>query len=78
MRAVFNFFGTGLLVASLSGCATSSGVIVNPSARKAVYRSAYVIVHGDRSSDMDANVQKELFSCLRTAPAPPIHTSVRL
>jgi hypothetical protein len=60
MRAVFNFFGTGLLVASLSGCATSSGVIVNPSAQKAVYQSAYVIVHGDRSSDMDANVQKEL------------------
>jgi hypothetical protein len=35
-------------------------VIVNPSARNAVYQSAYVVVHGDRSSDMDANLQKEL------------------
>jgi len=49
-----------LVAGSLVGCATHSGVIVNPSITKARYQSAYVVVHGDRSSDMDANLQKEL------------------
>jgi hypothetical protein len=45
---------------SLAACATSSGVVVNPSIAKARYQSAYVVVHGDRSSDMDAHLQREL------------------
>jgi hypothetical protein len=49
-----------LLAGSFAGCATHSGVIVNPSIAKMRYQSAYVVVHGDRSSDMDANLQKEL------------------
>jgi hypothetical protein len=44
----------------VAGCATSSGVLVNPSAQKMEYRSAYVVTHGDKSSDMDALIQKEL------------------
>jgi hypothetical protein len=49
-----------LVAGSLTGCATHSDVIVNPSITKLHYQSAYVVVHGDRSSDMDANLQKEL------------------
>lgn len=50
----------GVVGASLVGCATSSGVVVNPSISKASYQSVYVVVHGDKSADMDANLQKEL------------------
>jgi hypothetical protein len=49
-----------LVISSLAGCATSSGVVVNSAIAKARYQSAYVVVHGDNSSDMDANLQKEL------------------
>jgi hypothetical protein len=49
-----------VLVALLAGCATTSGVIVNPTASKVTYHSAYVVVHGDRSTDMDALLQKEM------------------
>lgn len=49
-----------VFLASLAGCATTSGVIVNPAATKATYHSAYLVVHGDRSSDMDAFLQKEM------------------
>jgi len=47
-------------VIALSGCATASGVVVNPAARRAVYRTAYVVVHGGSSQDMDAHLQREL------------------
>ena len=53
----------GFLVASgfaLSACVTSSGVVVNPSAQRAVYKTAYVVVHGKDSQDMDAHLQREL------------------
>jgi hypothetical protein len=56
MRTAIAFLS--LLV--LAGCATSSGVIVNHSAPKVVYKTAYVIAHGGSGSDMDALVQKEL------------------
>src|ERR1700733_8754787 len=49
-----------LVISSLAGCATSSGVVVNSAIAKVRYQSAYVVVHGDNSSDMDANLQKEL------------------
>jgi hypothetical protein len=55
-KALFGFLATLLLC----GCATTSGVLVNPAAPKTTYHSAYVVVHGDRSSDMDANLQKAL------------------
>ena len=49
-----------LMLFTLTACATSSGVLVNGAAPKVAYTSAYVIVHGDQSNDMDAVVQKEL------------------
>jgi hypothetical protein len=49
-----------ILMTLFAGCATSSGVIVNPAATKVTYHSAYVVVHGDRSSDMDGLLQKEM------------------
>lgn len=56
------FYGVliALVASSLAGCATTSGVVVNPAIAKARYQSAYVVVHGDRSSDMDALLQREL------------------
>ena len=49
-----------IVAGSVAGCATSSGVVVNPAIAKVRYQSAYVVVHGDRSSDMDAHLQREL------------------
>lgn len=43
----------------LFGCSTSSGVLVNPNVQRAAYRSVYIVVHGDSSADMDANLQRE-------------------
>ena len=45
---------------SLAGCATQLGAVANPSTPKATYQSAYLVVHGDRSADMDAKLQREL------------------
>ncbi len=49
----------GALIA-ISGCATSSGVIVNPAVKHVDYKTVYVVTHGDNSADMDANLQREL------------------
>lgn len=43
----------------ITGCATSSGVIVNPANQKIHYSSVYLVTHGGSSADMDANIQKE-------------------
>lgn len=51
-----------LLVLYLSACATSSQVLVQPSTNAAVrsYHSAYLVIHGGSSSDMDANIERAL------------------
>jgi hypothetical protein len=49
-----------ILMTAFAGCATSSGVLVNPSVTKANYQSAFVVVHGGSGIDMDALMQKEL------------------
>lgn len=49
-----------VLTAALSGCATSSDIVVNPGHADTQYRSAYLVAHGDRSSDVDAAIQREL------------------
>ena len=43
------------------GCATSQDIVVNPANAGHRLRSAYVVVHGDKSSDVDAAIQRELF-----------------
>lgn len=45
----------------VSGCATHSNVVVNPGSTL-VAKSAYVVLHGDNSSDMDAHIQRELMA----------------
>jgi hypothetical protein len=54
---------------SLAGCAgqssaivnpATSGVVVHPSTPKTTYQSAYLVVKGGKSADMDANLQREL------------------
>jgi hypothetical protein len=45
----------------LSGCATHSRVVVNPGSKVSI-RTAYVVLHGGNSDDMDAHVQQELMA----------------
>lgn len=44
----------------LTGCATSRDIAVNPAGQGKSYKSAYVIIHGGASSDVDASVQRAL------------------
>jgi hypothetical protein len=43
------------------GCATSQDIVVNPANAGHPLKSAYLVAHGDKSSDVDAAIQKELF-----------------
>ncbi|TAA26809.1 hypothetical protein [Pseudoxanthomonas winnipegensis] len=45
---------------ALAGCATHNRVVVNPG--QTVVRTAYVVLHGGNSADMDAHVQQELMA----------------
>jgi hypothetical protein len=56
-----NILAAALVVSlfALGGCATTSGVMVNPAAPKVTYQSVYVVTHGGNSADMDANLQRE-------------------
>ncbi|SEL51433.1 hypothetical protein SAMN05428989_1820 [Pseudoxanthomonas sp. GM95] len=58
-RFVFAVLAAALMV--LSGCATHSRVVVNPG-HHIVVKSAYVVLHGGSSEDMDAHVQQELMA----------------
>lgn len=51
-----------LMVLLLSACATSSQVVVQPSASTVAinYHSAYLVTHGGNSRDMDAHIQEAL------------------
>jgi hypothetical protein len=49
-----------LILVSLAGCATSSGVVLNPAAKRVTYQTAFIVTHGDRSTDMDALLQREM------------------
>ncbi|MBW3564898.1 MAG: hypothetical protein KY459_09260 [Acidobacteria bacterium] len=49
-----------MVLAFTSGCATSKDVVVNPSAVGRDLTSVYLVVHGDKSSDVDAAIQREL------------------
>ena len=43
------------------GCATSQDIVASPGANGKQYKSVYLVAHGDRSSDVDAAIQRELF-----------------
>jgi hypothetical protein len=60
LTGLLSLLAIAVSLVAVSACATTSGVIVNPAVHKATYTSVYVVVHGDRSADMDANIQKEL------------------
>ena len=49
-----------VLSTTLVSCATSRDITAKPTPG-ASYRSAYLVAHGDRSSDVDASIQRELF-----------------
>jgi len=54
----------------LSGCSTSSRVVVNPGSAL-VINTAYVVLHGGNSEDVDAHVQRELMAHGITVKAGP-------
>ncbi len=54
----------------LAGCSTSSRVVVNPGSTL-VAESAYVVLHGGNSEDMDAHMQRELMAHGLTVRAGP-------
>lgn len=54
----------------LSGCSTSSRVVVNPGSTL-VINTAYVVLHGGNSEDVDAHVQRELMAHGITVKAGP-------
>lgn len=59
-RIIYVLMAVAMIVLA-SGCATHSNVVVNPGSSM-VAKSAYVVLHGDNSSDMDAHIQRELMS----------------
>jgi hypothetical protein len=50
-----------LLVVATLGCATSQDIVVNPANVGNPFKSAYLVAHGDKSSDVDAAIQREMF-----------------
>jgi hypothetical protein len=60
MRSYSNALLATLIPLLLIGCATSSGVVVNPIANTTTYQTAFVVTHGDRSADMDALLEREI------------------
>ena len=60
----------GAVVVCIAGCSTSSRVVVNPGSTL-VARSAYVVLHGGNSEDMDGHVQRELMAHGLTVKAGP-------
>ena len=59
MRKASLLLAAGIETMELAGCATSSGVIANPSASQTPYHSVYIVDHGGSGADMDANMQRE-------------------
>ena len=59
-RTAIRLFSFAIAVLTIAGCATSSGVIVNPAVKHVEYKTVYVVTHGNNSADMDANLQREL------------------
>lgn len=51
----------GIAVLFAVGCATSQDIVVNPTNTGHPLKSAYLVAHGDKSSDVDAAIQRELF-----------------
>jgi hypothetical protein len=51
---------SALLLLAL-GCATSQDIVANPGVTGRQYKSAYLVAHNDKSADVDAAIQRELF-----------------
>ena len=50
-----------LLMLAAIGCATSQDIVVNPANVGSQFKSAYLVAHGEKSSDVDAAIQREMF-----------------
>ena len=75
MRRTANILIRALALITVFGCATSNSVTVNPSASAKAFKSAYLVAHGEPSSDMDAHIQRELLAHgLQVKIGPEIRT----
>lgn len=77
MRLLLTALAILIMSCLAAGCATTSGVVVNPAAKRANYRTAFVVTHGDRSADMDALLQKEMLRHGLGVSAGPEGSSTR-
>jgi hypothetical protein len=50
-----------LILILAAGCSTTSDIVATPQAAGKQYHTAYLVAHGDKSSDVDAAIQRELF-----------------
>lgn len=62
MRRTAKILIVTLALITVFGCATSNSVTVNPSASAKAFNSAYLVVQGEQSGDMDAYIQRELLA----------------
>ena len=75
MRRTANILILALALITVFGCATSNSVTVDPSASAKAFKSAYLVAHGERSSDMDVHIQRELLAHgLQVKIGPEIRT----
>ena len=54
------YFLAAILILA-SGCSTTSDIVATPLAAGKQYHTAYLVAHGDKSSDVDSAIQRELF-----------------
>ncbi|HEV7489102.1 MAG TPA: hypothetical protein VGQ65_25810 [Thermoanaerobaculia bacterium] len=71
MRTLLRLAPLAIVVFAALGCSTSQDVVVNPSSVGHSFHSAYLVAHGDKSSDVDAAIQRELFRRGITVAAGP-------
>src|SRR5438067_11039322 len=71
MRTLLRLAPLAIVVLAALRCSTSQDVVVNPSSVGHPFHSAYLVAHGDKSSDVDAAIQRELFRRGITVAAGP-------
>jgi len=71
MSTLLRLAPVAMIVLAALGCSTSQDVVVNPSSVGHPFHSAYLVAHGDKSSDVDAAIQRELFRRGVTVAAGP-------
>jgi hypothetical protein len=61
MSRVSRLFCVVVVAFGCLSCSTTQDIVVNPSSVGHPFHSAYLVAHGDKSSDVDAAIQRDLF-----------------